>query len=88
MITWAPLSPQRSRNCASPCTTGKIWMPMPPTLASHLFNGTGAIWVTSSRNNPSGGSKRPPGVSWAISTASYLISLTRVANSGASGDCS
>src|SRR6266700_3311674 len=34
MMTRAPSRPQRARNCASPCATVMIWMPLPPESAS------------------------------------------------------
>jgi len=44
----APFVPHRDRSCATPCTTGMIWMPRPPASASSDGSGSGQVWVTSS----------------------------------------
>ena len=65
----APSAFQRVRSCASPCTTGMIWMPLPPESASQDGSGTGQTCTISSRAMSSGGSRRPPGDAWPIRAA-------------------
>ena len=72
-IAAALCSPQRASSWARDWNAAQIVTPRPPMSAVQDSSGTGEMSAASSRNNPSGGSRRPPGRVTARRRASRAI---------------